>query len=46
MAFEFNSEKTEKIKESLKKNDTNSRIDATDDVSSFLKKYLSNQYMK
>ena len=37
MAFEFNSEKTEKIKEALKKNDTNSRIDATDDGSSFLK---------
>lgn len=37
MAFEFNSEKSEKIKEALKKNDTNTRVNAVDNESSFLK---------
>lgn len=37
MAFEFNSEKSEKIKEALKKNDTNTRINIVDNESSFLK---------
>lgn len=37
MAFEFNSEKSEKIKEALKKNDTNTRLNAVDNKSSFLK---------
>ncbi|MGZ9850332.1 hypothetical protein [Macrococcus psychrotolerans] len=37
MAFEFNSEKSEKIKEALKKNDTNTRVNAVNNESSFLK---------
>ncbi|MBQ5153289.1 hypothetical protein D6861_010375 [Macrococcoides caseolyticum] len=37
MAFEFNSEKSEKIKKALKKNDTNTRVNAVDNESSFLK---------
>lgn len=42
MAFEFNSEKSEKIKEALKKKDTNNRIDTVDNESFFLKE-ISNQ---
>jgi len=37
MAFEFNSEKSEKIKEALKKKNTNTRINTVDNESSFLK---------
>ena len=42
MAFEFNGDKSEKIKEALKKKDTNNRIDTGDNESFFLKE-ISNQ---